>query len=132
VIVLLTDGINNAGEHPPLEAAKLAAEWGIKIYTIGIGSETSRRGGVFAMMAPSLDEGLLKQIANLTGGFYGRADNAEQLEEIYRKIDALEKSEIKSVEYTDYAEQFAPWARAALGLLLLEIAAAATVFRKIP
>jgi Ca-activated chloride channel family protein len=132
VIVLLTDGINNAGEHQPLEAAKLAAEWGIRIYTIGIGSETPQRGGLFAMMGPSIDERLLKQIANLTGGFYGRADNAEQLREIYKRIDALEKSEIKSVEYTDYAERFGPWARAALGLLLLEIVASATVFRKIP
>jgi Ca-activated chloride channel family protein len=132
VIILLTDGINNAGQYQPLEAAKMAAEWGIKIYTIGIGSPSSGQGGFFAMMGPSLDERLLKQIAELTGGFYARADNAEQLAEIYKKIDALEKSEIKSVEYTDYAEQFTPWARGALGLLLLEILTAATIFRKIP
>jgi Ca-activated chloride channel family protein len=69
VIVLLTDGINNAGQYHPLEAAKLAAEWGIKIYTIGIGSETRQRG-FFSMIGPSLDERLLSQIASETGGFY--------------------------------------------------------------
>lgn len=129
VIVLLTDGINNAGQYNPLETAKMAAEWGIKIYTIGIGSPDAERG---FFGRPSLDEPLLRRIADLTGGFYARADNAEQLAEIYKRIDALEKSEIKSVEYTDYAEQFAPWAKGALGLLLAEMLAAATIFRKIP
>lgn len=131
VIVLLTDGIHNAGEYHPLEAAKLAAEWGIKIYAIGIGSEVRQRG-IFAMMGPSLDERLLKQIANETGGFYARADNADQLRNIYKKIDKLEKTEVKSIEYIDYAEKFSLWAVAALGLLLFEIVAASTVFRKIP
>jgi Ca-activated chloride channel family protein len=133
VIVLLTDGMNNAGQYHPLETAKLAAEWGIKIYTIGIGSQAqNRQRGFFSMMGPSLDERLLKQIADETGGFYARADNAEQLREIYKKIDELEKSEVNSVEYVDYAEQFSPWAMAALALLLFEIMAGTTVFRKIP
>ena len=131
VIVLLTDGINNAGQYHPLEAAKLAAEWGIKIYTIGIGSETRQRG-FFSMIGPSLDERLLSQIASETGGFYARADNAEKLREIYKKIDELEKTDVKSIEYVDYAEQFGPWAMTALGLLLFEILAGSTVFRKIP
>ena len=131
IIILLTDGINIAGQYQPLEAAKLAAEWGIKIYTIGIGSAVRNRG-IFSMMGPSLDERLLSQIANETGGFYARADNAEQLREIYKKIDELEKSDVKSIEYVDYAEQFSPWAMAALGVLLFEILAASTLFRKIP
>lgn len=131
VIILLTDGMNNAGQYDPLEAAKSAAEWGIKIYTIGIGSETQQRG-IFAMMGPSLDERLLSQIANLTGGFYARADNAEKLRDIYKKIDELEKTNVKSIEYFDYAEQFGPWAVGALGLLLFEILMSATIFRKIP
>lgn len=131
VIILLTDGINNAGQYHPLEVAKLAAEWGIKIYTIGIGSQVRQRG-LFSMMGPSLDERLLDQIANETGGFYARADNAEQLRKIYKKIDALEKTDVKSIEYVDYAEQFGPWAMTALGFLLFEILAASTVFRKIP
>ncbi len=132
VIVLLTDGLDNASQYKPMEAAKMAAEWGIKIYTIGIGSERAGQRGFFDMMGPSLDEGLLKNIADITGGFYARADNAEQLRNIYKKIDELEKTEVKSIEYVDYAEQFRPWARAALLLLVLEILAGTTVFRKIP
>ena len=131
VIILLTDGLNNAGQYDPRQAAKLAAEWGIKIYTIGIGSEVQQRG-IFSMMRPSLDEPLLTQIANVTGGFYARADNAEKLREIYKKIDELEKTDVKSIEYVDYAEQFGPWAMAALGLLLFEMLTASTIFRKIP
>jgi Ca-activated chloride channel family protein len=130
VIILLTDGANNMGNNP-LEAAQLAAEWGIKIYTIGIGSEVRQRG-IFAMMGSQLDERLLNQIAKETGGFYARADNAEQLREIYKKIDTLEKTDVKSLEYVDYAEQFGPWATGALGLLLFEMLLTSTVFRKIP
>ncbi|OQY04817.1 MAG: hypothetical protein B6I25_06455 [Planctomycetales bacterium 4572_13] len=131
IIILLTDGMNNAGRYDPLEVSKLAAEWGIKIYTIGIGSQVHQQGW-FAMMGPSLDERLLSQIAKETGGFYARADNAKQLRQIYKKIDALEKTDVKSIEYVDYAEQFGPWAMAALAVLLFEILAASTVFRKIP
>ena len=131
VIILLTDGLNNAGQYDPREAAKLAAEWGIKIYTIGIGSDTRQRG-IFSMMSPSLDERLLSQIADETGGFYARADNAEQLRQIYKKIDELEKTDVTSIEYVDYAEQFSSWTRAALGLLLFEMLMSSTVFRKIP
>ena len=134
VIVLLTDGINNAGEHTPVEAAKLAGEWGIKIYTVGIGGGRSmgRMGGFQIQMGKSLDEGLLRTIAEETGGFYGKAVDGETLREIYEKIDSLEKTEVKSVEYVDYAEQFGPWAMAGLGLLVFEILAGCTVFRKIP
>ena len=131
VIILLTDGLNNAGQYDPLQAAKLAAQWGIKIYTIGIGSEVQQRG-FFSMMGQSLDERLLSRIAKETGGFYARADNAEQLRQIYKKIDELEKTDVKSIEYVDYAEQFAPWATGALGLLLFEMLMSSTVFRKIP
>lgn len=130
IIVLLTDGANNMGSNP-MEAAKLAAEWGIKIYTIGIGSEVQQRG-IFAMMGSQLDERLLSQIAKETGGFYARADNAEKLRDIYKKIDELEKTDVKSIEYVDYAEQFGPWAMGALGLLLFEMLMSSTIFRKIP
>lgn len=134
VIVLLTDGINNAGEHTPMEAAKLAKEWGIKIYTVGIGGGQSMAtmGGFRIPMGQSIDEGLLKTIAEETGGFYGKAVDGERLREIYAKIDSLEKTEVKSVEYVDYAEQFGPWAMAGLGLLVFEILSGCTVFRKIP
>jgi Ca-activated chloride channel family protein len=130
VIVLLTDGLDNASQYKPMEAAKMAAEWGIKIYTIGIGSERAQQRGFFNLMGPALDEDLLKNIAQTTGGFYARADSAGQLRD--KKIDELEKTEVKSIEYVDYAEQFGPWAKAALLLLVLEILAGTTVFRKIP
>jgi Ca-activated chloride channel family protein len=138
VIVLLTDGINNAGQYDPLEAAELAKEWGIKIYTIGIGSAeayTTVRTPLGAYKMPtgqSLDEGLLKAIADNTGGFYGRADDAEALRKIVKKIDELEKTEVKSVQYTQFAERFGPWTLAALLALSMEVLAGCTVFRKIP
>lgn len=134
VVVLLTDGINNAGDHTPLEAAKLAKEWGIKIYTIGIGGGRAytTMGGMRIPMGQNIDERLLKTIADETGGFYGRAADGETLREIYEKIDTMEKTEVKSVEYVDYAEQFARPATVALALLAFEILAGCTVFRKIP
>ena len=134
VIVLLTDGINNAGEHTPLEAAKLAKEWGIKIYTVGIGGGRAftTMGGIRIPMGRNVDERLLKTIADETGGFYGKAVDGETLRQVYEKIDAMEKTEVKSIEYIDYAEQFGPPAMGALALLVFEILAGCTVFRKIP
>jgi len=138
VIILLTDGINNAGEYGPLQAAELAGKWKIKIYAIGIGSGQSYTtiqtplGNYKMPTGQNLDEGLLKSIAKKTGGFYGRADDAKSLEKIVRRIDKLEKSEVKSIQYTQYAELFGPWTLAALSILVLEILASCTVFRKIP
>ena len=132
VIILLTDGSNNAGEYKPLDAATLAADWGIKIYTIGIGGQNNR-GGVFGFgMRQDFDEALLKQIARKTNGAYGRADSGEQLLKIYKEIDKLEKTEVKSIHYTQYAERFGTWAFAALCLLGFEIFAGSTIFRKVP
>ncbi len=138
VIILLTDGINNAGEYDPLKAAVLAKEWGIKIYTIGIGSSQAYTTiqtplGTYKMpTGQNLDERLLKAIADKTGGFYGRADSAKTLEEIVERIDKLEKTEVKTIQYTQYAELFGPWTLAALLVLALEMLASCTVFRKIP
>jgi Ca-activated chloride channel family protein len=137
-IILLTDGINNAGQYDPLEAAELAKKWGIKIYTIGIGSSqafTTRDllGRTIRIpIGQDLDERLLKRIAENTGGFYGRADDAEALRTIVEKIDKLEKTEVKSVQYTQFAERFGPWTLAALLVLGAEMLAGCTVFRKIP
>lgn len=138
VIILLTDGINNAGQRDPLQAAELAKDWDIKIYTIGIGSA----GGYTTIQTPmgnykmparqNLDERLLKAIAEKTGGFYGRADSAKTLEKIVERIDELEKTEVKSIQYTQYAELFGPWTLAALLILLSEMLASCTIFRKIP
>jgi Ca-activated chloride channel homolog len=138
IMVLLTDGRNNLGKHSPLEAADLAKKWGIKIYTIGIGSGQGYTTmqtllGNFRVPVPEeLDEGLLKAIAEKTGGFYSRADDADSLRQIVKKIDELEKTEVKSVQYMQYAEHFGWWTLPALALLGLEMLAGCTIFRKIP
>jgi len=138
VIILLTDGVNNAGQREPLQAAELAKDWGIKIYTIGIGSAQAYTTiqtplGPYKMpTGQNLDERLLKAIAEKTGGFYGQADSAKTLEKIVEKIDELEKTEVKSIQYTQYAELFGPWTLAALLILASEILASCTIFRKIP
>ncbi len=138
VIILLTDGINNAGRYDPLEAAELAKKWGIKIYTIGIGSGQAFTtiqsfGRTLRVPAPQqLDERLLEVIAEKTGGFYGRAGDAKALRSIVEKIDELEKTEVKSVQYTQFAEHFGPWTLAALLVLAAEMLASCTIFRKIP
>jgi Ca-activated chloride channel family protein len=138
VMILLTDGINNAGQYDPLEAAELAKKWGIKIYTIGIGSGQAYTTiqtplGTYKMpTGQQLDERLLEAIAEKTGGFYGRADDAKALRSIVEKIDELEKTEVKSVQYTQFAEHFGPWTLAALLLLAVEMLASCTIFRKIP
>ena len=137
IMMLLTDGRNNTGRYSPLEAADLAQKWGIKIYTIGIGSAQAYTAwqtplGTFRMPTEELDEKLLKAIAERTGGFYGRADDADALRKIVKKIDELEKTEVKSVQYMQYAEHFGWWTLPALALLGLEMLAGCTVFRKIP
>jgi Ca-activated chloride channel homolog len=138
VIILLTDGINNTGKYDPMAAADMARQWGIKIYTIGIGSAEAYSTvqtpiGTFKMPSgQSLDENLLKNIAEKTGGFYGRADDAQSLRKIVEKIDELEKTEVKSIQFTQYAEFFSPWTLTALLILTLEILAGCTIFRKIP
>ena len=138
VIILLTDGMNNAGRYDPLQAAELAQKWGIKIYAIGIGSSQSYTTiqtplGEYKMpTGQNLDEGLLKTIAEKTGGFYGRADSAETLEKIVEKINSLEKTEVKSIQYAQYSERFGPWVLGGLLMLALEILAGCTLFRKIP
>jgi Ca-activated chloride channel family protein len=80
----------------------------------------------------NIDEGLLQAIAEKTGGFYGRADDADALVNIVKKINELEKTTVKSVQYAQYSEQFGPWALAALVALAAEMLAGCTVFRKIP
>jgi Ca-activated chloride channel family protein len=138
IIILLTDGINNTGELMPPDAAKIAGDWGIRIYTIGIGSGESYMTvqtplGTYKMpVGEELDESLLKQIAEQTGGFYGRADDAKALQQVVEKIDKLEKSEVKTVQYAQYTEKFGPWTLGAILVLTLEILAGCTIFRKIP
>jgi Ca-activated chloride channel homolog len=139
IMVLLTDGNNNFGKYDPMEAAALAKKWGIKIYAIGVGGGQSfvtmqTPLGTYKMptMQQELDERLLKAIAEETGGFYARAEDAEALKDICKKIDSLEKTKVTSVQYTQYAERFSVWAWVALGALIAEILASCTIFRRIP
>jgi Ca-activated chloride channel homolog len=138
VAILLTDGQNNAGKRSPIEAARLAKEWGIKVYAIGIGGRESfvtirtPFGDYKAPGGPGVDEPTLKAIADETGGAFWLAESAEKLHQIYKEIDKLERTEIESVRHIDYAERFAPFVLAALALLLLEQILISTVFRRIP
>ncbi len=131
VIVLLTDGEDTARSNP-LQAARLAKEWGIKVYTIGIGNTTAQRGLFSMMMGPGLDEALLKRIADTTGAFYGRADDAEALRKVVQRIDDEEKTEIESVEYSLYEERFAPWAWAAFATVIVELFLRSTLLLRVP
>ncbi len=138
IIILLTDGNNNRGAQTPEDAAKLAKEWGIKIYTIGIGGDpaSSASQGVFgAFILPGrneMNDKVLKEISKATGGIYQRADSAESLREVYDEIGRLETSEIESLRYLDYQERFLPFALAALLLLLVEFALGNTWLRRHP
>ena len=139
IIILLSDGRNNYGQRTPLEAAELAEKWGIKVYTIAIGGDgdamTSVRTpfGVFKMPAGAeVDTTTLKSIADTTGGVFYEADNARSLDAIYQDIDKMEKSDIESVRYVEYREDFFPFALAALILIAFEILLSNTLFRKIP
>lgn len=138
VIILLSDGENNAGKYSPIQAAELAKKWGIKVYTIAIGggdAVTSIRTpfGVYKVpMGSRVDTTTLKNIAEKTGGFFQKARDAKSLHAIYKKIDKMEKSEIESIRFVNYKEEFMWFALAALILLGCEIILTCTVFRKIP
>jgi len=131
IIVLMTDGGNNSGKIDPLTAAGAAQALGVKIYTIGLGNaEIVQQMGLPAGYLP--DEDLLGKIAGMTGGKFYRANNAEQLQEIYGEINRLEKSEAVINKYNEFKELF-PWFIAGgLALLLIEIILAQTIFRKLP
>ena len=139
VIILLTDGVNNAGEIDPLTAAEIAKTYGVRVYTIGVGTQgqapypvQTPMGIQYQMLPVQIDENLLRQIASTTGGEYFRATNNRTLDEIYRKIDKLEKSKIKVTSYRNAAELFSGWLDAGLILLLLELGLSRTILRRIP
>lgn len=137
IIILLTDGVNNSGFIDPQTASELAVEYGIKTYTIGIGSNgmalspVALNNGVFqySRIQVEIDEELLKEIASSTGGKYFRATNNKKLEEIYDEIDKLEKTEIEEFKYYNYEEKFRPLVLLALALLTLEFLLRHTIFR---
>jgi len=138
VIVLLSDGENNAGKRSPLEAAELAKEWGIKIYAIAIGggeAVTSIQTPFGTYKVPSrqrVDTSTLREIAQKTGGFFREADNTESLIDIYKEIDSMEKSEIESIRFVDYRESFLWLALSGFLLIICEVILRNTVFRRIP
>jgi Ca-activated chloride channel family protein len=140
IMILLTDGANNAGETEPQQAAQIAKALGIKIYTIGTGTRgiapvpvrTQDGRRVMRQMRVFIDEATLKEIASLTDGQYFRATDSETLAEIYRHIDQLEKSANVAEQYQQYAERFAWFLLPALVLLLLEVIAVNTRLRTIP
>lgn len=138
IIILLTDGVNNSGFIEPQTAAELAIEYGIKTYTIGLGTNGNALSPIaynadgsfrYGMRQVEIDEELLKEIANATGGKYFRATNNETLEEIYDEINKLEKTEIEEFKYYRYEEKFRPWIWIAGALLLFEWLLRNSVFR---
>jgi len=133
VIILLTDGENNAGDADPVRAARLAAEWGIKIYAVGITGDryiTLPGGQRRRLPGSGADDGVLRRLAESTGGFYRPVEDAGALRAVYEEIDQLEKTEIRTREYTNYDERFPPIVLAALAALALEGALRIGPFRR--
>ncbi len=139
VIILLTDGVNNMGSIDPLSAAEIAKLYGIRVYTIGVGSEGE---APYPIQTPfgtrvdyrevNIDEDMLQQVAELTDGRYFRATSNNKLREIYSEIDKLEKSKIDVTEFKKKNEEFFPFALIALILITAEILLRNTVFRSAP
>ena len=139
VIILLTDGVNNQGSVAPLTAAKIAQKFGIRVYTIGVGTKgyapypfkTPFGTTVYQDVEVQIDEETLQNIASVTNGQYFRATSNKALESIYREIDQLERSKIENKEYHKKKEEFFPLALLALTLLIIEFALRHTIFRSI-
>ncbi|MDG1477347.1 MAG: VWA domain-containing protein [Vicingaceae bacterium] len=139
VAILLTDGSNNRGSIPPVTAAEIAKEFGIRVYTVGVGSNGSARmpmqdqfgRTVYQNVPVKIDEKTLKEIADITDGKYFRATNKKSLEQIYKEIDKLEKSKIEVTEYKKKSEKFVPFALLAACLLLIEFLLRNIIFKGI-
>lgn len=136
VVVLLTDGRSNAGMLSPRKAAEIAATMGVKVYTVGVGSRgrapVVTPGGRVVYAQFEIDEDSLREIADLTGGLFFRAEDAAGLDEVYRRIDQLEKTAVTATSVMEYDERY-PWlVIPALALLLAEGALLATRYRRLP
>ncbi len=139
VIILLTDGVNNRGEIDPITAAQIAQTYGIRVYTVGVGTVGDAPypvqtpfGTRYQMIPVDLDEKMLSQIATMTDGKYFRATDNRTLKNIYKEIDRLEKSRIEVRSYKRYAELFYNYAGIALILLLIDVGVSHTWLRKLP
>lgn len=138
VIILLTDGVNNSGFIDPKIASELAVEYGIKVYTIGLGTNGMALSPYsilpngnfqYRRVQVEIDEELLNEIADVTGGKYFRATNNKKLKEIYDEINKLERTEIEEIKFTTYDEKYRPLVLIALGLLFIEVVLRLTIFR---
>lgn len=140
VVILLTDGVNNQGAIDPITAAELAKTFGIRVYTIGVGTQGTapypvqdRFGRTQIMDMPvEIDEATLQQISDITDGVYFRATDNDRLRQVYNEIDQLEKSKINVKEFSRPVEEYLPFAIAALALLLLAFIVQNTILRTIP
>ncbi len=140
IVILMTDGVNNAGKIAPLVAAEAATALRTKVYTIGVGTRgqapmpTRDIFGrkVYQMMPVDIDEGTLQKIAQMTGGKYFRADNAEKFQAIYTEIDKLEKTEAEIRKYSHHRELYGLLLGAAFGLLMIETTLKHTLLRRLP
>lgn len=140
VIILLTDGVNNSGFIDPSTAADLASTYGIKTYTIGLGTNGNARAPValnpngsfrFGITKVEIDEDLLNEVADKTGGKYFRATDNRKLEEIYEEINKLEKTEVEEIKYSDIDEKYRPFALLAFVLISLELFLKYVIFRSV-
>jgi len=138
IVILMTDGVNNSGFIEPQTASDIAQQYGIKVYTIGIGSNgmadfpyaiAPNGQFLFRMMKVEIDEALLRSIAKNTGGKYFRAYSNQKLESIYNEINKLETTEIQELKFYDYDEKYRPFALFSVLLLLLELGLRNTLFR---
>ncbi|WP_428224206.1 vWA domain-containing protein [Flavobacterium sp.] len=138
VVILMTDGVNNAGFLDPQTSAEIASDLGIKVYTIGIGTNGNalfpyayapNGGFLFKMMPVQIDEKLMKGIAQKTGGKYFRATNNAGLEKIYNEINKLEKTKVDELKFVNYDEKFRPWVLLAGLLLVVEWILRKTIFK---
>ncbi|MFQ5351436.1 MAG: VWA domain-containing protein, partial [Thermoanaerobaculia bacterium] len=139
VIILLTDGRNNAGPLSPRKAAEIAQTFDTRVYTVGVGTRGKAPFIVDSLFGKrviyedvEIDEEMLREIAGRTGGSYFRAEDSAALAEIYDEIDRLETSEITTESYMEYDERYRRLVLPALGLLLLETLLLGTRFRKLP
>ena len=140
VIILLTDGVNNSGFIDPSTAADLASNYGIKTYTIGLGSNGNALAPIalnpdgsfrFGMTKVEIDEQLLEEIASKTGGLYFRATNNKSLQDIYDEINKLEKTEVEEIRYSDAEEKYRFFIFIALGLIFVDFVFKNIIFKSI-
>ncbi len=139
VVILLTDGTNNTGDVAPITAAEIAATYGIRVYTIGVGTEGmapypfhTPLGVQYQNIPVEIDEETLAQIADITGGGYFRATDNSKLKSVYEEIDLMEKTKLQVREYSKTTEDYMPYLILAMLLLLMEVVLRNTLVRRLP